>query len=1003
MALPIRQILGGNPYRDEYKPKKRELLEWLETVLGNQTGANAGALIVPSKTALDALSPAANTMAWVIGDPNPDLDGVYQRSGSTWVKRGPLPYNIVYLNDDGGTANAIEVTTAFGLPSAAFGVLMLLEIQEANTGAVTLSINGATAKPLRLSNGDAIDAGYLQPGMTLLLSDAGAEYRLLTYGDVEAAVEAAYEQIRDALVEGLTVITADHDLGRYERGVSLRSDATESVLVTIDDDWPVGREVILENLTPTQDNEEDEILLNVTVLGGEKIDGTDEDNIGYIRPRSRHRLIKTREASGGDPALWEVSIPETAYFFDAELYPIQIATFAEADTFSIPEYVLRVYVNDIGMNFTRKPGEPASGLKFLNNGQWWGADEEIVYPRNFGETAESPRLSLGGDEYTLLEGDYSDEQAADAYGAFAAGYDAPYVQAAWYRTSSDALPERRFGIMRGVTADQSAKFQDFLDAAFEMGRPMEAAAGVCRIEAPLIMYHPTKFTGGGTGVSVLQFGDFGGFAGEDGITISVPSDARYKSESRISGMDLLALGGNGRCAIKTPVNAGGNGNTLFNTVRPKFTFDNLTIGGAVRRAAGANMHTVHGWEKCIHSGESADSLFENLSFMQPFLATDDPGIWANKDVTHGIFLQAGAADASGGPIYKPLINNCSGHGNGRSIRMEGLVSVPRVAECEFFANGWGGVYSESPLSTGGLPSAPSELTIEHCQFNGIYGGSKFKALDYADISDVRCTDTSFGAGTVDYSGDWFGLQITDEVPQIDINGFRAYAARVSATSQHTGIRITGRSSGGGEPSVINVTDFFWQNRTSGEAYFDKAIHLTNVSTHNLVAAWGKGNIGDLLFVDGAVDTSPRINVLAQKIGAITRKVAALDTGVSNVNLRYLGEARYKSVDPSTIALTTTGSEDLIVNQSNQVLRRSMNVNAVHTMNFLATNAEEGDSFHIHLTMLSGAPGTAGVVFRDNAAVTQLTINGTSATARYFVEMVYTGSLWRIIKAGPSLQ
>lgn len=189
---------NGVPGSGKHEIVKSEFRNLLNAFLGQQTGANAGALIQTSKAALDALAPAANTMAWVIGDADPDLDGVYQYSGGTWTKRGPLPYGVIHLNNAGaGTGDAIEVTTAFGVPDAAFSAVYVLNVVEANTGPVTVSINGGVPKPVVNSTGSALDAGSLQPGAGVLGLDDGTNIRLFLYGDVEAILAAA-EAARDA-------------------------------------------------------------------------------------------------------------------------------------------------------------------------------------------------------------------------------------------------------------------------------------------------------------------------------------------------------------------------------------------------------------------------------------------------------------------------------------------------------------------------------------------------------------------------------------------------------------------------------------------------------------------------------------------------------------------------------------------------------------------------------------------------------------------------------------
>ncbi len=182
-----------------HEPIKSDIRDSLNATLTLLKGSNAGAIIQITKAALDALTGIdADTMGWVIGDGA--NDGVYQLVSSVWTKRAELPYDIISLNNAGaGTANAIVATTAVNVPSAAYAALLILNVTVANTGAVTVAVNGGTAKPLVTNTAAAIPAGYLTAGMATLAVDDGTNYRLLSYGDA-SAVQAAAEAARDAAV-----------------------------------------------------------------------------------------------------------------------------------------------------------------------------------------------------------------------------------------------------------------------------------------------------------------------------------------------------------------------------------------------------------------------------------------------------------------------------------------------------------------------------------------------------------------------------------------------------------------------------------------------------------------------------------------------------------------------------------------------------------------------------------------------------------------------------------
>ncbi|MHC1547790.1 hypothetical protein [Phyllobacterium sp. K27] len=212
-------VTDGVPSSGLFKPEKRDLRDTFNNLFSLLTGANSGAIVRAAKAALDGdLSPTNNVMAWVItapGEGNPAVDdGVYQKVGASgvgsWTKRGPLPYNIINLNNANlGTPDSIQVTTAIGLPSAAYGALYVLNITAANTGPVTVSVNGTTAKPVVTNVGDPIPAEYFTPGMAVICVDDGTSFRLLSYGDASAIQAAAEAAAAAAIAAAATVVIKD--------------------------------------------------------------------------------------------------------------------------------------------------------------------------------------------------------------------------------------------------------------------------------------------------------------------------------------------------------------------------------------------------------------------------------------------------------------------------------------------------------------------------------------------------------------------------------------------------------------------------------------------------------------------------------------------------------------------------------------------------------------------------------------------------------------------------
>lgn len=70
-----------------------------------------------------------------------------------------LPYQSVY-GACGGSANAITVTT--GRSGIAIGTEIRFRATAANTGPVTLNVDGSGAKPCRTITGDVLPAGYIR-------------------------------------------------------------------------------------------------------------------------------------------------------------------------------------------------------------------------------------------------------------------------------------------------------------------------------------------------------------------------------------------------------------------------------------------------------------------------------------------------------------------------------------------------------------------------------------------------------------------------------------------------------------------------------------------------------------------------------------------------------------------------------------------------------------------------------------------------------------------------
>ncbi len=183
------------------KPDVRQWGAWIESII-NALSAGGDSLIYSNRGALFAdLAHDAHTMAWVLGDPVPAYNGIYEKlnvSGSgSWSRLGDLPYSFIVASDAGaGTPNAIQATTSIPVSGSA---LIWMNIFEANgPGAVTVQFNGAgPVYTVKTNSGNDPASGGLTSGMIVLGVTSGSIFRLVS-DQTSAAVLAACEAAQAA-------------------------------------------------------------------------------------------------------------------------------------------------------------------------------------------------------------------------------------------------------------------------------------------------------------------------------------------------------------------------------------------------------------------------------------------------------------------------------------------------------------------------------------------------------------------------------------------------------------------------------------------------------------------------------------------------------------------------------------------------------------------------------------------------------------------------------------
>ncbi len=183
----------------------------LEAVANSFT-VGGGVIFTTLSQALSNLNYNVNQMAWVIQDPTPANNGVYQKTGSSgsgsWARRGDLPYSFYRaVNEGAGTPNAIQATN--GYPMASKNALIVVNVTDTNTDTpVTLSLNGSTPLTIKTASGNDPVVGGLTAGMMIAgyIDQGGTQFRMLS-DQASAAIQAACEAAAATAVAARDIAT----------------------------------------------------------------------------------------------------------------------------------------------------------------------------------------------------------------------------------------------------------------------------------------------------------------------------------------------------------------------------------------------------------------------------------------------------------------------------------------------------------------------------------------------------------------------------------------------------------------------------------------------------------------------------------------------------------------------------------------------------------------------------------------------------------------------------
>lgn len=182
-------VVDGVAASGDHEPDKAEIRALLERY---ETIATSGAIAVATKAELDTITDKTDAFpGFVYADATAGNNGVYSwdDSGNAWVKLRGLPDTFAKVTL-GGTANAQTGTLTAGVDPATVQIYFAVVTTE-NTGAMTLSIGGETARDVVNAAGNALSAGEWT-GRPLFYLNDGGDYQLLNDpGSAAAAAQSA--------------------------------------------------------------------------------------------------------------------------------------------------------------------------------------------------------------------------------------------------------------------------------------------------------------------------------------------------------------------------------------------------------------------------------------------------------------------------------------------------------------------------------------------------------------------------------------------------------------------------------------------------------------------------------------------------------------------------------------------------------------------------------------------------------------------------------------------
>lgn len=191
MALDIDtvyrdNIVKGDIHSGAHDPDKAEIRALLKALFGF---AGNPAVVKLTAAALAAVTPAdENYGGVVLNDPDPTKSGLWYRSGGAWVWGRGFPDTFAYISL-AGAANAQTGAVSAGVNPGTV-LVYFATVSTENTGPMTLSISGGTARDVVNAAGNALSAGEWT-GTVLFFLNSDGDYQLLFDAGAVAAAAAS--------------------------------------------------------------------------------------------------------------------------------------------------------------------------------------------------------------------------------------------------------------------------------------------------------------------------------------------------------------------------------------------------------------------------------------------------------------------------------------------------------------------------------------------------------------------------------------------------------------------------------------------------------------------------------------------------------------------------------------------------------------------------------------------------------------------------------------------